>query len=122
MWDDSRWLAARSAFMATWSNCPSGWCLPEVVVKVVRIADVPQSSAEKRYKVRAPPPEETEFSQVQDFKREIAVWHLLSHPNIVPFFGICEVGKFVPAVVSGYMRNGMCSNPRPSDHSAHAEE
>ena len=43
---------------------------------------------------------------VQWFRREVLIWTLLNHPNILPFLGTADVSDLPRSLVSPWMQNG----------------
>lgn len=45
---------------------------------------------------------------VQNVLSEAAMWHQLSHPNVLPFYGICHIDEnpLIPCLVCPWMDNG----------------
>jgi len=78
---------------------------PEIVVKVLRqTATIDPQDLERRWK---------------GLRRELAVWHLVDHENIVPFIGITFIYGVLPSIVSAWMPQGtlrlfLARNPRAS--------
>jgi len=76
-----------------WRNIPDSVSLeyvPRIVVKKFRVASAQTFEAKARIRLL----------------REIAVWHILKHDNIVPFVGVIHPPESFPSLISEYMHNG----------------
>jgi serine/threonine protein kinase len=82
--------------------------MPAVVIKVIRVPQLHDEKAKRRYKVGVHNIYLLPFvlTLPQQLKREITVWRDLLHPNIVPFVGIAKARGALPSLVSLWMSNG----------------